>query len=90
MTPDPQPPAPTMKIPTAAEINADALLAEVEAVIASGDAVDRRTDRLLRQGSVSARMADLALQMEQGQQELDAIDAEQIRIEAQIRALEAG
>ena len=35
-------------------------------------------------------MADLALQMEQGQRELDAIEAQQIRIEAQIKALEAG
>ena len=44
---------------------------------------------LLRTGSPAVVMADLALQMELGRQELDRIDREQRAIEAAIDAMEA-
>lgn len=67
----------------------DALLAEVHALIAESDALDARTDALLATGSPAVRMADLALQMELGRQELDQIERDQLAIAAAIDALEA-
>lgn len=66
----------------------DALLAEVDALLAEGAALDARIEALLATGSPAVRMADLALQMELGRQELDQIEAEQAEIERQIEALE--
>lgn len=66
----------------------DALLAEVDALLAEGAALDARIDALLATGSPAVRMADLALQMELGRQELDQIEAEQAEIARQIEALE--
>ena len=66
----------------------DALLAEVNALLAEGAALDARIEALLATGSPAVRMADLALQMELGRQELDQIEAEQAEIERQIEALE--
>lgn len=48
-----------------------------------------RTDALLRTGSLAVVMADLALQMELGRQELDQIEQEQQAIEAAINAMGA-
>jgi hypothetical protein len=76
-----------MENPTDAEI--EALLQEVDAVIAASNALDERTERLLRGGSVAVRMADLALQMDQGRQELDEIERQQAAIEDEIEAMEA-
>lgn len=66
----------------------DALLAEVDALLAESAVIDARTDALLRTGSPAVRMADLALQMELGRQELDQIEQDQLAIEAAITALE--
>lgn len=66
----------------------DALLAEVDALLAEGAAMDARIEALLRTGSPAVRMADLALQMELGRQELDQIEQDQRDIEAAIDALE--
>lgn len=66
----------------------DALLAEVNALLAEAAATDARIEALLATGSPAVRMADLALQMELGRQELDQIEAEQAEIERQIEALE--
>lgn len=74
---------------TTTDIDIDALLAEVDAVIAESAAIDARVDALLRTGSAAVRMADLALQMEIGRQELDQIEQDQRVIEAAINALEA-
>lgn len=74
---------------TTTDIDIDALLAEVDAVIAESAAIDARVDALLRTGSTAARMADLALQMEIGRQELDQIEQEQQAIAAAIDALGA-
>lgn len=71
------------------DIDADALLAEVDALLAEGAAMDARIEALLRTGSPAVRMADLALQMELGRQELDQIEQDQRGIEAAIDALEA-
>lgn len=73
-------------IPT---IDTDALLAEVDALLAESAAIDARTDALLRTGSLAVVMADLALQMELGRQELDQIEQEQQAIEAAINAMGA-
>ena len=67
----------------------DALLAEVDALLAEGAAMDARIEALLRTGSPAVRMADLALHMELGRQELDQIEQDQRDIEAAINALEA-
>lgn len=67
----------------------DALLAEVDALLAEGAAMDARIEALLRTGSPAVVMADLALQMELGRQELDQIEREQRAIEAAIDAMEA-
>lgn len=67
----------------------DALLAEVDALLAEAAATDARVEALLRTGSPAVVMADLALQMELGRQELDQIEREQRAIEAAINALEA-
>jgi len=75
-----------MENSTDAEIKA--LLQEVDAVIAASNALDERTERLLRGGSVAVRMADLALQMDQGRQELDEIERQQAAIEAGLRTQE--
>ena len=64
----------------------DALLAEVDALLAEGAAMDARIEALLRTGSPAARMDDLALQLELGRQELDQIEREQQAIEAAIDA----
>jgi RNA polymerase-binding transcription factor DksA len=66
-----------------------ALLAEVDALLEQAAATDARVEALLRTGSPAVRMADLALQMELGRQELDQIEREQAAIEAAINALEA-
>lgn len=71
------------------DIDADALLAEVDALLAGGDAMDARIEALLRTGSTAVVMADLALQMELGRQQLDQIEQDQLAIEAAIEALEA-
>lgn len=73
---------------TTHDINADALLAEVGALLAEGDAMDARIDALLCTGSAAVVMADLALQMELGRQQLDQIERDQLAIEAAINALE--
>ena len=74
---------------TTHDIDADALLAEVDALLVEVDATDARVEALLRTGSPAVVMADLALQMELGRQELDQIEREQRAIEAAIDALEA-
>ena len=66
----------------------DALLAEVDALLAEGAAMDARIEALLRTGSPAVRMADLALQLELGRQELDQIEQDQLDIEAAIAAME--
>jgi hypothetical protein len=67
----------------------DALLAEVDALLAETAATDARIEALLRTGSPAVVMADLALQMELGRQELDQIERDQLAIEAAINAMEA-
>ena len=67
----------------------DALLAEVDALLEETAATDARIEALLRTGSLAVVMADLALQMELGRQELDQIERDQLAIEAAINALEA-
>ena len=74
---------------TTHDIDADALLAEVHALLAETAATVARVEALLRTGSPAVVMADLALQMELGRQELDQIEREQRAIEAAIGALEA-
>ena len=74
---------------TTLDTDTDALLAEVDALLAEGAATDARVEALLRTGSPAVVMADLALQMELGRQELDQIEQEQRAIEAAIGALEA-
>lgn len=74
---------------TTHDIDADALLAEVDALLVEVAATDARVEALLRTGSPAVRMADLALQMELGRQELDQIEREQQAIEVAIDALEA-
>lgn len=74
---------------TTPAIDADALLAEVDALLADVAATDARVEALLRTGSPAVVMADLALQMELGRQELDQIEREQQAIEAAIDAMEA-
>ena len=74
---------------TTPAIDADALLAEVDALLVEVAATDARVEALLRTGSPAVVMADLALQMELGRQELDQIEREQRAIEAAIGALEA-
>lgn len=74
---------------TTPAIDADALLAEVDALLLEVAATDARVEALLRTGSTSVRMADLALQLELGRRELDQIEQEQRVIEAAIDALEA-
>jgi len=74
---------------TTHDIDADALLAEVDALLADVAATDARIEALLRTGSPAVVMADLALQMELGRQELDRIEREQQAIEAAIDAIEA-
>jgi len=74
---------------TTHDIDADALLAEVDALLLEGAAMDARVEALLRTGSPAARMADLALQLELGRQELDQIEREQAAIEVAIDAWEA-
>ena len=73
---------------TTPAIDADALLAEVDALLLEVAATDARVEALLRTGSTSVRMADLALQLELGRRELDQIEQEQQAIEAAIDALE--
>lgn len=73
---------------TTPDIDTDALLAEVNALLAEGAAMDARIEALLATGSPAVRMDDLALQMELGRQELDQIEAEQAEIARQIEALE--
>jgi hypothetical protein len=67
----------------------DALLAEVDALLAEAAATDARVEALLRTGSTATRMADLAIQLEQGRRELDQIEQEQRTIEGAIDAMEA-
>jgi hypothetical protein len=74
---------------TTPAIDADALLAEVDALLLEVAATDARVEALLRTGSTAARMADLAIQLELGRRELDQIEQEQRAIEAAIDALEA-
>lgn len=74
---------------TTPAIDADALLAEVDALLLEVAATDARVEALLRTGSTAVRMADLALQLELGRRELDQIEQEQRTIEAAIDALEA-
>lgn len=74
---------------TTPAIDADALLAEVDALLLEVAATDARVEALLRTGSTAVRMADLALQLELGRRELDQIEQEQLAIEAAIDALEA-
>ena len=73
----------------ATDTDTAALLAEVDALLAETAATDARIEALLRTGSASVVMADLALQMELGRQELDQIERDQLAIEAAINALEA-
>jgi len=74
---------------TTHDIDTDAMLAEVNALLVEVAATDARVEALLRTGSTAARMADLALQMELSRQELDQIEREQRAIEAAINDLEA-
>lgn len=74
---------------TTPTIDTDALLAEVDALLADAAATDARVEALLRTGSPAVRMADLRLQMELGRHELDQIEQEQAAIEAAIDAMEA-
>ena len=74
---------------TTHDIDADALLAEVDALLVETAATDARVEALLRTGSPAVVMADLALHMELGRQELDQIEREQRAIEAAIDALVA-
>lgn len=74
---------------TTHDTDTDALLAEVDALLAATAATDARVEALLRTGSPALRMADLALQMELGRQELDQIERDQRAIEAAINAWEA-
>lgn len=74
---------------TTPAIDADALLAEVDALLLEVAATDARVEALLRTGSTAARMADLAIQLELGRRELDQIEQDQRAIEAAIDALEA-
>ena len=74
---------------TATDTATAALLAEVDALLAETAATDARVEALLRTGSPAVVMADLALQMELGRQELDQIERDQLAIEAAINALEA-
>lgn len=67
-------------------IDADALLAEVNALLAEAAETDARIEALLRTGSVAVRLADLALQLELGARELDQLEQEQRAIEAAIEA----
>ena len=67
----------------------DAMLAEVDALLMEGAATDARIEALLRTGSPAVRMADLALQLELGRQELDQIEQDQLVIEAALDAMEA-
>jgi hypothetical protein len=73
----------------ATDTDTAALLAEVDALLAESARIDARTDALLRTGSTAVVMADLALQMELGRQELDQIEQDQLAIEAAINALDA-
>ena len=74
---------------TTHDIDADALLAEVDALLVEVAATDARVEALLRTGSPAVVVADLALQMELGRQQLDQIEQEQRAIEAAIDAREA-
>ncbi len=67
----------------------DALLAEVDALLLEGAAMDARVEALLRTGSPAAVMADQALQLELGRLELDQIEQDQLAIEAALDAMEA-
>lgn len=67
----------------------DALLAEVDTLLAETAATDARVEALLRTGSPAVRMADLALQLELGRRELDQIEQDQLAIEAALDAMEA-
>ncbi len=73
----------------ATDTDTAALLAEVDALIAESAAIDARTDALLRTGSTAVVLADLALQLEIGRQELDQIEQDQLVIAAALDALEA-
>ena len=66
----------------------DALLAEVDALLAEGAAMDARVEALLRTGSPAVRMADLRFQLQLGRMELDQIERDQQAIEAAIDAME--
>lgn len=65
----------------------DALMAEVDALVAEGVAQGARVEALLQStGTPAMRLADLALQLEQGRRELDAIERHQRVIERAIGA----
>lgn len=65
---------------TTTATDTDALLAEVDALLADAAATDERVERLLRTGSTAARLADMALQLELASRELDAQERYQRRI----------
>jgi hypothetical protein len=64
----------------------DALLAEVDALLANSAATDTRAEALLATGSTAARIADLALQAQLAIRELDVQARYQRRIARAIGA----
>lgn len=64
----------------------DALLAEVDALLADSAAMDARVDALLATGSTAVRIADLALQAQLASRELDVQARYQRRIARAIGA----
>lgn len=76
---------------TTTDIDTDALMAEVEALIAECAETDARVDALLAQPvvirSISGRMAALQALAAENAAALDAIEAEQAAISAQLDAM---
>lgn len=77
---------------TTLDTDTDALLAEVDALLAEVDATDARVDALLAQPvvvtSITGRLAALRQQSAENTAALDAIEAEQSVIAAQLDELE--
>ena len=64
----------------------DALMAEVDALLADSAATDARVEALLATGSTAVRLADLALQAQLASRELDVQARYQRRIARAIGA----
>ena len=71
---------------TTTTTNTDALMAEVDALLADSAATDARAEALLATGSTAARIADLALQAQLATRELDIQARYQRRIARAIGA----